>query len=96
MFLEMPGRILLAGTVSLLTAVGVAIPVTLAMTIVRQRYGSAVGWMWGVNSAFNVLGGMAFVAMSLTLGIANVFLVVAMLYLGACAGFAFLASRQPA
>jgi hypothetical protein len=94
MGLDMPGRIAVAGGVSLLTAVGVAIPVTLAMTVVRQRYGSAVGWMWGVNSAFNVLGGMSFVALSLTLGIANVFIVVAILYLVACGGFAFLAGRH--
>ncbi len=90
MSLDMTGRIFVAGLISFITAISVAVPVTLAMSIVRDRYGSAVGWMWGVNSAFNVLGGISFVTLSLLMGIANVFLLVALMYLVACAGFASL------
>jgi len=53
-------------------------------------HGSTVAWMWGVNSAFNVLGAMSFVPLTLTIGISNSLLIVAFLYMLANVGFAYV------
>ena len=60
---------------------GVGIPVPLAMTVVRAQHGSVVGWMWGVSSAFNVLGAMSFVPLTQVAGISFALQLVGLLYL---------------
>jgi len=51
------------------------------MNCLRERYGSAVAWMWAVSSAFNALGGVAFVCITQATGISSCLLLVAVLYL---------------
>ncbi len=79
--LEQPARIVICGTVALLSSICTGLPVSLAMNCLRKRFGSAVAWMWAVNSAFNALGGVAFVSITLTTGISSCLLIVAVFYL---------------
>ncbi|MBU6452537.1 MAG: hypothetical protein KGS72_12200 [Cyanobacteria bacterium REEB67] len=79
--LEQPARILICALVTFLSSICTGLPVSLAMNSLRQRYGSAVAWMWAVSSAFNALGGVAFVAITLATGISSCMLIVAALYL---------------
>jgi len=82
------GRIAFCFGVVLLASMVTGMPVPLAMSILRERHGSLVGWMWGVNSAFNVIGAMCFVPISQLVGFRHGLLVVAALYAVACLGFA--------
>jgi hypothetical protein len=79
--LEQPARIAICATITFLASVATGLPVSLAMNCLRQRFGSAVAWMWAVSSAFNALGGVAFVSITLTTGISSCLLLVAALYL---------------
>jgi len=79
--LEQPARIAICAIVALLSSVCTGLPVSLAMNCLRKRFGSAVAWMWAVNSAFNALGGVAFVSITLTTGISSCLLIVAAFYL---------------
>jgi hypothetical protein len=79
--LEQPARIAICAVVTLLASICTGLPVSLAMNCLRQRYGSAVAWMWAVSSAFNALGGVAFVSITLITGISSCMLLVAALYL---------------
>ncbi|MBS1997287.1 MAG: hypothetical protein JSS86_13295 [Cyanobacteria bacterium SZAS LIN-2] len=79
--LEQPARIAICALVTLFASVCTGLPVSLAMNCLRERYGSAVAWMWAVSSAFNALGGVAFVSITLATGISSCLLIVAALYL---------------
>jgi hypothetical protein len=81
--LPLAGRIAFCAAVTLAASVATGMPVPLAMTWVRARHGPVVGWMWGVSSAFNVLGGMSYVPLTHVLGIRNALLVAGALYLAA-------------
>jgi hypothetical protein len=74
-------RIAICAAVTFAASVATGLPVSLAMNCLRQRYGSAVAWMWAVSSAFNALGGVAFVSITLATGISSCLLLVAVLYL---------------
>lgn len=79
--LPLAGRIAFCAAVTLAASVATGMPVPLAMGWIRDRHGAAVGWMWGVSSAFNVLGGMSYVPLTHVLGIRNALLVAGSLYL---------------
>jgi len=78
---EQPARIAICAIVTLFASICTGLPVSLAMNCLRQRYGSAVAWMWAVSSAFNALGGVAFVCITQATGISSCLLIVAALYL---------------
>jgi len=77
----LPGRLFVCGAITFCVSVLIGIPVPLAMTVVRAQHGSVVGWMWGVSSAFNVLGAMSFVPLTQVAGISFALLLVGLLYL---------------
>jgi len=79
--LQQPARIAICAAIALASSICTGLPVSLAMNCLRKRFGSAVAWMWAVNSAFNALGGCAFVTITLTTGISSCLLTVAVLYL---------------
>lgn len=87
--LPFSGRVVVAAVVTLVPSVVVGIPVPLAMSELRDNHGDVVAWMWGVSSAFNVLGGMAFVPISQLWGITGAVVMVAVTYLFANAGRAW-------
>ena len=65
----------------LISAFLTGIPVSLAMNNLRHQYAGVVSWMWGISSAFNALGALAFVPLAQNFGIAFMFQVVAVCYL---------------
>jgi hypothetical protein len=79
--LPLPTRVSICAVVTFLLSIPVGIPVALAMNAVRDKYGNMVAWLWGVNSAFNALGAISFVALAQSLGIAATLLLAAALYL---------------
>jgi spermidine synthase len=89
MALPFAARVLVAAGVTLVPSIVVGVPVPLAMAQLRDQHGDAVAWMWGISSAFNVLGGMSFVPLTQLWGISGAMGVVAGLYLVANVGFAW-------
>jgi spermidine synthase len=87
-------RIALAAAVTLIPSIAVGIPVPLAMGRLRGQQGDVVAWMWGISSAFNVLGGMSFVPLTQLWGISGAMGAVAALYAVANAGLAWVIGRD--
>jgi SAM-dependent methyltransferase len=79
--LPLPIRVAICAAVTLLVSIPVGMPVALAMNAVRDKHGTMVAWLWGVNSAFNALGAISFVALAQGFGIAATLLLAAALYL---------------
>jgi len=73
------GAVTLAFTVPIGLALGPCFPV--GMRLVASRSDSAMPWMWGINGGFGVLGGVAAVVLSITLGISSTILVGGLCYL---------------
>ena len=86
-------RLIGSGLLTTLLSIATGIPVSLAMNLLRDRYGSAVAWMWGVSSAFNALGAAAFVPLGETFGISFILVITACLYLIAAIVLAIALSR---
>lgn len=78
-------RLLAAVAITLVLSIPVGMLVPAGADLVREDDHSALAWMWGINSGFNVLGGVSYVAISQTIGIRATFLVVGVLYLLASA-----------
>jgi spermidine synthase len=93
--LPFSARIVVAALVTLVPSVVIGIPVPLAMSHLKDAHGDVVAWMWGISSAFNVLGAMSFVPLSQLWGISGAMLVVAAIYLVANAGMAWVRSAAP-
>ena len=92
--LPLPARITICAVVTLLLSIPVGMPVALAMNAVRKKHGPMVAWLWGVNSAFNALGAISFVALSQNMGIAATLLLAAILYLVANSIFALFVPEE--
>ena len=88
--LPFAARVVVATIVTLIPSIVVGMPVPLAMSQLRDQHGDVVAWMWGVSSAFNVLGGMSFVPLSQLWGITGAMAVVAAIYLVANTGIAMI------
>ncbi|MEE8307677.1 MAG: hypothetical protein V3R81_10460, partial [Gammaproteobacteria bacterium] len=84
-----PARLALCGVITFVVSVLTGIPVPLAMSAVRVQHGNVVGWMWGISSAFNVLGAMSFVPLTQIMGISFSVLLAGGLYLLASIGLSF-------
>lgn len=94
--LPFPWRIACCAVFTLIVTICTALPVTLAMNAARMWHGSVVAWMWGVSSAFNVLGALSFVPLTHIIGVSNTILLVGVIYLIANVGFAFSSAlREP-
>lgn len=87
--LSFPMRIATASGFTLIASAITALPVTLVMNNVRERHGSVVAWMWGVSSAFNVIGALTFVPLTQVYGVSAAILTVGVVYLIANVGFSF-------
>jgi hypothetical protein len=79
--LNLPSRLAVASSLTLITSFIVAMAVTSAMAVVRNRFGSVVSWMWGISSIANAIGSMSFVAVTQITGISSCLLIVAVAYL---------------
>jgi hypothetical protein len=88
------GRVTACAVLTLGTSVLVGFPVPLAMAALRAAHGGVVASMWGVNTAFNVLGAIAFVPLAQSVGFAKVLMVVAGTYFAALAWLALAAKAR--
>lgn len=78
--LALPVRLVICGGVALVPTVVIGMVVSSAMGVVRENYGDAVSWMWGISAIFNALGSMCFVALTQFVGISSCLLIVAVMY----------------
>ena len=85
---QLPLRLLVCVSITFLATVPVGVPVSLALSVVRRQGGTLVAWMWGISSASNAVGAMAFGTLAQAMGISASLLVVSALYLAANLGFA--------
>jgi hypothetical protein len=74
-------RILVAVAITLALSIPTGMLVPMGAEVVSKIDKPSVAWMWGINSGFNVLGGVSYVGLSQCLGIKATFLVVAVFYL---------------
>jgi SAM-dependent methyltransferase len=87
-------RIAVAAGVTYLIYIVTGIPVSLAMTAVKNEHQDVVAWMWGVSCAANAIGAMSFSLIAQVIGISQILLIVAVLYL--CANIGFAAASKKA
>ncbi len=82
------GRIAGCVVLTFVNSIFCGMPVALAMAVVREKHGAAVGWMWGVSSGFNALAAISFVAITQRTCISVTLAMAAVLYLCGCLFFA--------
>lgn len=73
-------HLLFSFLISFVLATFTGIPISLSMNMIRELQGNVIGWMWSINSAFNVIGGICFVPISQCLGISSNLIIVAICY----------------
>jgi hypothetical protein len=78
--LPLVGRLIVAGAIALLCSMAIGVTVSLAMSVVRDRFGGVVSWMWGISSIANAIGSICFIAITQAMGIKSCLLLVATAY----------------
>jgi spermidine synthase len=94
--LSLSQRLLYSAVVIGLLSIAAGIPVSLTMNHLREKQGGIVCWMWGISSAFNALAAIGFIPIAQLIGIAEVAMVVAVLYLSGALILAAGCRRQSA
>ncbi len=79
--LPLVGRLTVAGTLTLLCSAAIGVTVSLAMSVVRDRFGGIVSWMWGISSIANAIASICFIAITQAMGIKSCLLLIAAAYL---------------
>lgn len=92
--LEIVSRIGICAGITFTVSIATGIPVSLAMTAVKGEHGDVVAWMWGVSCASNAVGAMSFALIAQSIGVSSALVIVAVLYLLANLGFAWLCRQK--